>query len=56
MGNESQLIAALLGGVFAGMFTSAIAYVLFSKLIKNTLGNNKVSDPLEYVKVVAKYK
>lgn len=56
MGNEVQLISALLGGFFAGVITSAFAYMLFPRLINNTLRNDKVSDPLKYVRVVAKYK
>lgn len=56
MGNESQLIAALLGGFFGGIFTAAIAYMIFPKLISNTLRSDRISDPLKYVRVVAKYK
>ena len=56
MSNESQLLAALLGGFFAGLFMAAIAYMYIPLIFNKALRNNKVSDPLEYVRVVAKYK
>jgi hypothetical protein len=55
-GNDMQLLSALLGGFFVGVVMSAMTYMFFPKFIHEKLRRNNYCEPLQYIRVKAKYK
>lgn len=55
MGNESQLLSALFGGCFVGLYLAGMTYIMFPKFVKRLCKKHDYCEPLQYVRIKAKY-